>query len=40
VDDPIVHLALASAGSGPEELLALCQRVRSRNNQPSTKEAA
>jgi hypothetical protein len=28
--DPIIHLALASAGSGPEELLALCQAAKGR----------
>lgn len=28
--DPIINLALASAGSGPEELLALCQAAKGR----------
>ncbi len=40
LSDPIVHLALASAGSGPEELLALCHQARMRKQRQSATRAA
>ncbi len=32
LSDPMINMALASAGSGPEELLALCQAAKDRQH--------